>query len=126
MKTNYRIPHVEKVEVARAHVMRLTFEDGLVRELEFLPGSNHGTVFAPLDDPVYFAQVRVDSESRTVTWPNGLDLDPAVLHGDFEPAGVHHFREVPKSSNRAAAGSVPSDSPYPEARQRADTSTTDS
>jgi Protein of unknown function (DUF2442) len=104
MKTNYRIPHVEKAEVPRAHVMRLTFDDGLVRELEFVPGSNSGTVFAPLDDPEYFAQVRVDPESRTVTWPNGLDLDPAVLHGDFEPAGVNHFREVSSRSTRTAAG----------------------
>lgn len=22
----------------------------------------------------------------TVVWPNGLDLDPLVLHGDFDPA----------------------------------------
>ena len=105
MKINYRIPHIEKVEVPRAHVIRLTFDDGLVRELEFVAGSNSGTVFAPLDDPGYFAQVRVDPESRTVTWPNGLDLDPAVLHGDFEPAGANHFfREVPNPSTRAATG----------------------
>ncbi|MGH9091551.1 MAG: DUF2442 domain-containing protein [Acidimicrobiales bacterium] len=95
MKAEYRIPHVEKVEVPRAHVMRLTFDDGVVRELRFLPGSNQGTVFAPLDDPGYFARVQVDPESRTVTWPNGLDLDPAVLHGDAEPAGMQrHFRAV--------------------------------
>lgn len=94
MKTGYRTPHVEKVEVPRAHVMRLTFDDGLVRELEFLAGSNQGTVFAPLDDPEYFARVRVDPEGRTVVWPNGVDLDPAVLHGDFEPASAWHLREV--------------------------------
>ncbi|MGH8981446.1 MAG: DUF2442 domain-containing protein [Acidimicrobiales bacterium] len=94
MKTDYRTPHIEKVAVPRAHVMRLTFDDGLLRELEFLAGSNQGTVFAPLDDPEYFARVRVDPESRTVVWPNGVDLDPAVLHGDFEPASARHFREV--------------------------------
>ncbi|MDA8359921.1 MAG: DUF2442 domain-containing protein [Actinomycetota bacterium] len=104
MKPNYRIPHVEKVEVPRAHVIRLTFDDGLVRELELVPGSNSGTVFAPLADPEYFARVRVDPESRTVSWPNGLDLDPAVLHGDFEPAGVNHFRVVPSPSTRTATG----------------------
>ncbi len=31
-----------------------------------------------------FAQVVVDH--GTVIWPNGLDLDPLVLHGDFDPA----------------------------------------
>jgi hypothetical protein len=30
--------------------------------------------------------VRVDDDLGTVTWPNGADLDPLVLHGDFEPA----------------------------------------
>src|SRR5258708_8649397 len=94
MKTNYRIPHVEAVEVPRPHVMRLTFDDGIVRELEFLAGGNEGTVFAPLDDPEFFAQVLVDPVSRTVVWPNGVDLDPAVLHGDSEPAGTSHFRDL--------------------------------
>jgi hypothetical protein len=104
MKTRYKIPHVESVEVPRNHVMRLFFDDGVTRELEFLAGSNQGTVFAPLDDPPYFAQVRVDPESRTVAWPNGLDLDPAVLHGDFEPAGGTHFRDLyPAADERAAS-----------------------
>jgi len=104
MKTNYRIPHIENIEVPRAHVMRLTFDDGFVRELEFVSGSSRATVFAALDDPEYFAHVRVDPESRTVTCPNGLDLDPAVLHGDFESAGVQNFREVPSPITRTAAG----------------------
>jgi hypothetical protein len=94
MKTRYQIPHVQAVEVPRPHVMRLTFDDGLVRELEFLTGGHEGTVFEALDDPGFFARVTVDPVSRTVVWPNGVDLDPAVLHGDFEPAGIPHFREV--------------------------------
>src|SRR5260370_20053370 len=103
MKTNYRIPHVEAVEVPRPHVMRLTFDDGLVRELEFLAGGNEGTVFAPLDDPDFFAQVAVDPASRTVVWPHGADLDPAVLHGDFEPASSSHFCDVtPRPGQRDA------------------------
>jgi len=102
MKTSYRVPHVDRVEVLRPHVMRLIFDDGLVRELEFLVGQNHGTVFAPLDDPAFFAQVTVDPASRTVAWPNGLDLDPAVLHGDFDPAGARHFRELTRSVRTAA------------------------
>jgi integrase len=28
----------------------------------------------------------VDPELGTVVWPNGYDLDPDVLHGDYEPA----------------------------------------
>ena len=103
MKTRYRIPHVKTVEVPRHHVMRLTFDDGVVRELEFLAGGHEGTVFEPLDDPGFFAQVTVDPESRTVVWPNGVDLDPAVLHGDSEPAGEAHFREVGGGRGRTEA-----------------------
>ena len=33
-----------------------------------------------------FRQVCVDEELGTIVWPNGADMDPAVLHGDFEPA----------------------------------------
>jgi len=105
MKTTYKIPHVECVEVPRDFVIRLTFDDGITRELEFVAGSNEGTVFAPLDDPLYFAQVKVDPESRTVAWPNGLDLDPAVLHGDFEPAGLNHFRVLSSGTDRRTARS---------------------
>ncbi len=94
MKTNYPVPHVTAVEVPRPLVMRITFDDGCTKELEFLVGGNEGTVFLPLEDPAFFAAVRVDPESRTVVWPNGVDLDPAVLHGDFEPAGKPHFRDL--------------------------------
>jgi hypothetical protein len=28
----------------------------------------------------------VDPVAGTIAWPNGVDLDPDVLHGDHEPA----------------------------------------
>jgi hypothetical protein len=46
----------------------------LARHLKF-----HG-VFEALQDPAFFAQVRVDPELGTVLWPNGADLDPDVLY----------------------------------------------
>ncbi len=33
-----------------------------------------------------FAQVSVDTVAGTIQWPNGVDLDPDVLHGDPAPA----------------------------------------
>jgi hypothetical protein len=66
-------------------VLRVEFNDGLVRDIDcgFLL---RGTLGQPLKDPDYFRQVRVDDELRTIVWPNGLDPAPELLHGDFEPA----------------------------------------
>ena len=65
--------------------LRLTFSDGLVRELDF-DGVLEGGVFDPLQDRALFAQVSVDTVAGTIAWPIGVDLDPDVLHGDHEPA----------------------------------------
>lgn len=78
-----RIPKVVEAEVLPPYGLRLVFDDGLVREID-LSGDLWGSMFEPLKDPDYFGRVVVDH--GTVMWPNGLDLDPLVLHGDFEPA----------------------------------------
>lgn len=78
-------PEVVGVAVIRAHVMRILFDDGVVRDVQFVPGGRRRSMLEPLEDPSYFAQVRVDPDARTVVWPNGLDLAPEVLHGDHEP-----------------------------------------
>jgi hypothetical protein len=76
---------VTAVEALDGYRLRLTFNDGLVRQVDC---SNllHGKLGAALQDPAYFRQVRVDEASRTIVWPNGLDPDPDVLHGDYEAA----------------------------------------
>ena len=74
------LARVTDVEHLGARTLRVTFSDGLVRELDFasrLPG-----VLATIDDNVNFAKATVDSVAGTVCWPNGIDLDPDVLHGD--------------------------------------------
>lgn len=76
---------ITSAEVLGHYRLRLGFSDGSSRDVN-LTGELHGPVFEPLADPDFFAQVRVDDELGTVVWPNGADLDPLVLHGDFEPA----------------------------------------
>lgn len=39
-----------------------------------------GEIFGPLRDPAVFEQVRLDPEVGTITWPNGADFEPAMLH----------------------------------------------
>jgi Protein of unknown function (DUF2442) len=88
------IPSVVGVAILRPHVMRLLFDDAVVRDVEYVPGESTGSMLEPLADPGYFAQVRVDPEAGTVVWPNGLDLAPEVLHGDFEPQNELGFHDV--------------------------------
>lgn len=83
MKTLKTIPKVTQVEVVPPYGLRLTFDDGVVREVD-LTDELWGPMFEPLKHPAYFAGVVVDH--GTVAWPNGLDLDPVVLHGDIEPS----------------------------------------
>lgn len=87
-------PAVVGVAVIRPHVMRLLFDDGVVRDIQYVPREGSGSLLEPLADPAYFARVRVDREARTVVWPNGLDLAPEVLHGDYEPNDDFGFHDI--------------------------------
>jgi hypothetical protein len=77
---------VTDVEVLKRRVVRLTFSDGSERVVDLAP-LLWGPAFERIaaDDGV-FGEVRVDPAQGTISWPNGADLDPDVLHGDFEPA----------------------------------------
>ena len=71
-------------------VTRLEHLDGWELALEFSDGSSGRIDFAgffagkpgllgQLDQLVFFRQVRLDPESGTLVWPNGVDLCPDVL-----------------------------------------------
>lgn len=93
---------VTDVEPLDGYRLRVSFNDGVVREVDFAPDLENaeGTLAEPLRDPAYFRQVRVDEDSRTVVWPNGLDPDPEVLHDDFEPASGSQPLAAPATKPR--------------------------
>ena len=39
-----------------------------------------GGVFSPLEDIVFFSQVKVDPEAATIVWPSEVDFCPDVLY----------------------------------------------
>lgn len=80
------LPRIADVQPLEGFRLRLTFTDGLQRDVDLSDGL-WGPVAEPLQNPDYFRQVRVDPELGTVVWPNGYDLDPDVLHGDHAPVG---------------------------------------
>jgi Protein of unknown function (DUF2442) len=87
------IHDIVDVEVKGQYGLRVTFDDGAVRDLS-LDGQLDGPVFEPLRDPELFAQVEVDRESGTVTWPTGADLDPIVIYEGLPPLNARAVREA--------------------------------
>src|SRR5436190_22793237 len=61
------------------HRVRLKFGDGLEGVVD-LSSELHGEVFEPLRDGALFAQVRLDPDTHTLTWPNAADLAPEYLY----------------------------------------------
>jgi hypothetical protein len=75
----HAIHFVTSVAVIVPYTLQLRFEDGITQTINFEP-LLHGQIYGPLRDPKIFSQVRIDSEIRTIVWPNGADFDPATLH----------------------------------------------
>jgi hypothetical protein len=73
------LPTVVGAAVLRDHVLRLLFDDGTVGDVDFSAERWTG-VLEPLSDPAFFAQVRVDPEAGTITWPGDLDMAPEPLY----------------------------------------------
>jgi hypothetical protein len=93
---------ITSVEPLGDHHLRLTFGDGLVRELDLSQVVDAGGVFEPLRDADFFAQVSIDGVAGTICWPNGVDLDPDVLHGDGEPVSGVRYRVLSERRMRQA------------------------
>ncbi|HEY3395575.1 MAG TPA: DUF2442 domain-containing protein, partial [Lacipirellulaceae bacterium] len=64
------MPEINRVTAARVladHVLELQFADGFTGQLDLTPAL-WGPVFAPLKDPSYFRQTRLEDD--TIRWPN--------------------------------------------------------
>ena len=73
---------ITTVEPLEGHNLRLAFSDGLIRDVDLSP-LLHGPLGEQLRDLAYFRRVRVDEQSRTIVWPNGLDPDPDMLRDNY-------------------------------------------
>jgi hypothetical protein len=62
------------------HRLFLRFEDGEEGEVDIAQMIQFTGLLAPLADPTYFAEVTTNTETGTITWPNGTDLEPDVLY----------------------------------------------
>lgn len=71
--------HVTGVEYRGGHVLRVSFSDGAIGDVD-LHSHLEGPVLAPLLDRTRFATARVDEELGTVVWPGGADIAPEFLY----------------------------------------------
>ena len=97
---SHPICRVQSVEVVAPFTLRLRFDDGVERRIDFSP-ILAGALYGPLRDLALFNRVRLDPEVHTVVWPNGADFDPATLH-DW-PSHEAAFRELAQRWETASA-----------------------
>ena len=77
------------------HQLHLRFEDGIEGIIDLTQIITFSGIFAPLQDPHYFATVQVNSELGTVIWANGADLDPDVLYSIVTQTNIpDYMREL--------------------------------
>lgn len=83
--------------------LHLRFDDGVEGEVDLreVIGEFKG-LLAPLMDPAYVAQVRVEPGQGTVSWPNGVDLDEVVLYCAVRGVPVPSYDEKPQRSTKTA------------------------
>jgi len=70
---------VTSFAIAGPYRLRVWFDDGVIREIDFRP-ILQGELYGPLRDLRLFERVGLDAEVHTLVWPNGADFDPATLH----------------------------------------------
>ncbi len=75
----HAIYRVESFQIVEPYTLRVSFDDGTEQTIDFRPVLA-GELYGPLRDPKLFDEVRIDTEVRTLVWPNGADFDPATLH----------------------------------------------
>jgi hypothetical protein len=89
MKTCARI---REVKYLGERNLLISFEDGLQRELSF--HANWDGITEQLNSNDFLALVGIDPVTKTLSWPNGIDLDAEILHGDFAPTTGEYFSVV--------------------------------
>lgn len=76
---HHPIYRVTSFEIIAPYTLRVRFDACTEQLINFEPVL-HGALFGPLSDLGLFNAVQLDPKVRTLTWPNGVDFDPATLH----------------------------------------------
>ncbi len=96
---DHKIYKIISIEFVGPYSLKLSFDDGLVRTIDFFP-ILQGPIYGPLKDEILFNRAVIDKEIHTVVWPNGADFDPEILH-DW-PEYVEDFVKLTQSTEYSA------------------------
>jgi hypothetical protein len=82
------------VQPLAQYQLHLCFEDGIEGTVDISQMIEFRGIFAPLQDPIYFATVTVNPEIGTITWDCGADLDPDVLYAIVTQQPISAYETV--------------------------------
>ncbi len=82
----WKLNDVTQIEYRSGYSFFIAFDDGLSATIDFSDYLHRGPIFAPLRDPGFFRQARI--EGGTIAWPNGADVAPETLYEKCEHAAA--------------------------------------
>jgi hypothetical protein len=86
---------IQSVKALPGYRLGAVLSDGRIVEYDMTDAFTVvGPMNAPLRDPAYFAQVRLDPESETAVWPNGYDICPDWLMTGERTTVVGHAETI--------------------------------
>lgn len=75
-------PRATMAQAVGSHEVIVAFSNGETRKFDLRPLLRY-EVFTKLQDMAFFVQVR--AEHGTLSWPEGIDLDPDMVYLDSIP-----------------------------------------
>ncbi len=82
----WNLNNVEEIECQTDYSFLVVFDDGTRAVLDFSDYLERGPVFAPLRDPAFFRQAKI--EGGTIAWPNGADIAPETPYEKCKQAAA--------------------------------------
>lgn len=68
-----RLLNIDEVKYLQQHQLEIIFSDGCIKKFDFTQLLDFTGLEAALHDPVYFANVRISPNQRSLVWQNGYD-----------------------------------------------------
>jgi hypothetical protein len=81
LSKRHMFPRIQSVRPLDGFRLELLFRDGVCSVVDLEQRiAGRGGLYRDLEDRAFFQQVRVEEETGTIVWPNGVDLCPDVLY----------------------------------------------